>query len=349
MEAIGIMARPQPPADELSFRLLNDFQRDFPLCDEPFACLADDLGTGEEAVIKTLRELQASGRVSRVGAVFAPRRIGVSTLAALSVPEACLAEVAGLVNAFPGVNHNYEREHRYNLWFVVTAASAGRLDATIRAIEDGSGLPVLRLPLLDEYHIDLGFALDRLHRQRPARRAVPAVSIDPIPVRLDAIGERLAGVIQNGLPLVPHPYRAVGERIGSDGATVRQRIADWLALGVVKRFGVVVRHRELGFTANAMMVHDVPDEAVAEVGRRLAGEDAITLCYRRPRVLPDWRYNLFCMIHGCDRGEVEARIEALRRDYGLGEYAHEVLFSRRRFKQQGARYVENTDQVACRA
>ncbi|HCN68307.1 MAG TPA: Lrp/AsnC family transcriptional regulator, partial [Candidatus Accumulibacter sp.] len=118
----------------LDFRLLNEFQRDFPLCPAPFAELASRLGVAESLVLQGLESLRREGKIARVGAVFAPKRIGASTLAAMAVPAGKLSAVAEAVSRFPEVNHNYEREHRYNLWFVVTAGSEGRLHATLGAI-----------------------------------------------------------------------------------------------------------------------------------------------------------------------------------------------------------------------
>jgi DNA-binding Lrp family transcriptional regulator len=347
---------PSDAVSRLEFSLLNDYQHDFPLCSSPFATIAAAKGSDEATVVATLQRLQASGRVSRLGAVFAPRRIGVSTLAALAVPPARLPEVASLVSGFAEVNHNYEREHRFNLWFVATASSAERLAGTLAAIEAASGLAVLRLPLEEEFHIDLGFALDRVHAPRsPARLAAHAArtigrvaGTPPAEVRLDGTAAAIAGVLQSGLPLVAEPYRALAATVGCSEAEVLRQIDDWLASGIVKRFGVVVRHRELGYTANAMVVHDIPDALVGDIGRRLALEPAITLCYRRPRVLPDWPYNLFCMIHGRQRDEVERRVAELRKSHGLEAFPHALLFSRTRFKQQGARYVDDTPQ-ACSA
>ncbi len=153
------MLQPGRALSELEKRLLNDFQRDLPLSPQPFAELAQRLGTDETTVIETLSRLQAEGLVSRVGPVLAPHRVGVSTLAAMAVPPERLAEVAELVSGFPEVNHNYEREHRLNLWFVATAASRAQLLSVLDEIESRSGLEVLDLPMLEDYHIDLGFTL----------------------------------------------------------------------------------------------------------------------------------------------------------------------------------------------
>jgi len=145
---------------ELERHLLNDYQRGFPLSPTPFRDIAEDLGVAEAEVLEKLRDLAERRVVSRVGPVFAPKRIGASTLVAMAVPAERLAEVADLVNALPEVNHNYEREHRYNLWFVLTASDEQRLDEALAGIERSTGLPVISLPLLEDFHIDLGFPLD---------------------------------------------------------------------------------------------------------------------------------------------------------------------------------------------
>lgn len=320
----------------MDFRLLNDFQRDFPLCPAPFAELAARLGVAESAVLRSLEQLRREGKISRVGAVFAPKRIGASTLAAMAVPPEKLGIVAEAVNRFPEVNHNYEREHRYNLWFVVTAGSEGRLQAALGAIEQAAGYPILKLPLVREFHIDLGFALDgKGEKSRPAARAETFAAPSP----LDELERRLVMALQEGLPLFIRPFQVLAGRVGCAESEVLERISRWCEEGVIKRFGVVVRHHELGYTANAMLVQDIPDERVGALGEALAREPGVTLCYQRPRVAPDWPYNLFCMIHGQARGEVEAKIAELRARLGLTDCAHDVLFSLTRFKQTGARYA----------
>ncbi|OGB32008.1 MAG: hypothetical protein A3F78_05615 [Burkholderiales bacterium RIFCSPLOWO2_12_FULL_61_40] len=325
----------------VEFALLNDFQRDFPLVARPFAELAQRLGVDEDTVIASLQAMRQGGLVSRIGAVFRPNVVGVSALAALSVSAARLEEVAAYVSALPEVNHNYEREHRFNLWFVVTAASADQLRRVFEKIERtcrcGS---VLVLPLLEQFHIDLGFGLEvsnspYFQHESQLRRDVGAIDV--------TAQERVfMAALQAGLPLVSRPFAALGWAEADAIALLKQ----WVTLGVIKRFGVVVRHHELGFNANAMVVWDVPDAAVSEVGRRIADSRRVSLCYRRPRELPHWPYNLFCMIHGKDRQEVEQRIAALVQACGLQSYPHAILFSCRRFKQCGARYVPDGNHAA---
>lgn len=145
--------------DALDRRLLDDFQSGIPLAPRPFALMAEQLGVAEAEVIARLQRLTKAGAVSRVGPVFRPRQVGASTLAAMAVPPERLAEVATLVNGFPEVNHNYEREHDFNLWFVLTAPDQTRLEQVLDEIGRRAGLPVMDLPMLAEYHIDLGFPL----------------------------------------------------------------------------------------------------------------------------------------------------------------------------------------------
>ena len=150
---------PEPGLTALEKCLLNEYQRGFPLCPEPYAEIAAQLGVSEADVIRTLESLQRRGFVSRVGPVFASQRAGASTLAALAVPEDRLESVADQVSAYAEVNHNYQREHAWNLWFVVTAPDQQRVEQVLADIEAVTGLPLLNLPLQRAFFIDLGFPL----------------------------------------------------------------------------------------------------------------------------------------------------------------------------------------------
>jgi DNA-binding Lrp family transcriptional regulator len=152
------MTTPQP-LNELERRLLNDYQHELPLSPTPYSVMADELGVSEQQVLQTLERLREWGLISRVGAVFRPNSIGASTLAAMSVPVDKLEQVAETISRYPQVNHNYEREHEFNLWFVVTAENEAALCRVLDEMETGTGYPVLALPLLEDYHIDLGFDL----------------------------------------------------------------------------------------------------------------------------------------------------------------------------------------------
>jgi DNA-binding Lrp family transcriptional regulator len=315
--------------------LLNEYQHNFPLVKQPFLAIGEQLGITEDEVIERLEYLSAQGVVSRVGPVFSPGCIGTSTLAALAVPIESLEEIACWINALPEVNHNYEREHTYNLWFVVAAPDQAWLDAVLQKISQHSALPMLVLPLLEPFHIDLGFDL---HGGCGALRK-PSASFSQI--RLDNVQSTIVAELQSGIKLERQPFALLSATVNLTEDAVIRQISDWQNDGVIKRFGVVVRHHELGYRENAMVVWDVPDKQVSAFGKLAAQQENVTLCYRRPRQLPDWPFNLFCMIHGTDRQVVMAQIETLAKNTGLEAFQTQVLFSCRRFKQGGARYVAN--------
>ncbi len=324
--------------EPLEQRLLNDFQRNLPLVPDPWAALGRETGSSATRVLETLGELTTRGMVSRVGPVFRPHSVGTSTLAAMAVPPGRLESVAHMVSACPQVNHNYQREHRFNLWFVAAAAEQVELDQCLATIEAVTGIEVLPLPLVEAYHLDLGFDL-----QGSRRRTARGGHAPPARRRLtDADDLALVAAIQHGLPLVARPFAELGRRVGLGEAQVIARLRSWADNGIISRIGVVVRHHELGYRANAMVVWDIPDAQVSTTGWRMAGFDFVTLCYQRTRHLPRWPYNLFCMIHGQDRESVLNQVAQVEAGCDLTHASHEVLFSVRRFKQCGARY-QSTD------
>ena len=156
------------------------------------------------------------------------------------------------------------------------------------------------------------------------------------------INERLLiETLQHGLPLVSHPYAEIAKQINASENEVIEHIKQMQNRGDIKRMGIVVRHRQLGYTANAMVVWDVPDESVDSIGECFGRFDFVTLSYRRPRRLPDWPYNLFCMIHGQDREDVLLNLQRLIDNCETQQLNHSVLFSNRCFKQRGAVYIHN--------
>lgn len=326
------MNAPREPFAALDLALLNDWQRGFPLTDRPFDAIGLQHGCGAAEVQSRYRALLASGALSRIGGIFGVGAGGSAMLCALAVPASELAHVAQQVNAFDYVNHNYARQHHWNLWFVVTAPSVADRDACVDQIEALVGLRALRLPMKRAFRIDLGFDLKTGHCQAaPHRRCAPIHEAD----------QALAAAIEAGLPLTDQPYSQWAEQSGRSQSDVLAKIAQWLADGTLRRFGAVVRHHELGVTANAMTVFNVPDEALLAYGQALAQQAGVTLCYARQRDM-GWPYNLYCMVHGRTEAETRAHIEQARQATGLTAFEHAVLFSTERFKQTGGRYFRSS-------
>lgn len=315
--------------------LLNAWQRDLPLVPRPYDALGVAHGISGAQVRALLQGALDRGEASRVGAVFGVGSGGAGMLCALRVPPQDLERIASFVNAEPGVNHNYAREHALNLWFVATATDDARLQACVDRIERATSLAALRLPMRRAYRIDLGFDLDGAHPGKP-HMALPTA---PVSAALRPLAARL----EQGLPLVERPFAALGEPLGLGEDEVIAALADWCERGTLRRLGVVLRHHEFGISANAMTVFELPESEIDAAGERLAAQPGVTLCYRREHA-PGWPYTLYCMIHGRKRETVLDLIDAAMRSAGLADRRHEVLFSTRRFKQTGARYFSESAQ-----
>lgn len=158
----------------------------------------------------------------------------------------------------------------------------------------------------------------------------------------DSRDRQLLECIQLGLPVCPRPYAEIGKRCAMSEAEVIARLARLKQNGLIKRMGIIVKHHSLGYRANAMVVWNVPDELIAQLGGHACRFPFVTLCYQRPRQ-PEWPYNLYCMIHGKDRAIVLMQLEQLNQTCGLANFEQEILFSRRCFKQRGALYRRNPD------
>ncbi len=315
--------------------LLNRWQRGFPLCRAPFAVIADAAGMDEAAVIDRFARLRADGRMSRIGGLFGAGAGGDGLLAAYAVPAERLGEVAARVSAHPAVNHNYAREHAFNLWFVVHGPDAAAVDAVVDALDAAVGARALRLRMQRAYRIDLGFDL----RQATAAGAsAAALRVQPVAPPVADADRALAALVEDGLPLLARPFDAWAQALRRSPQQVLATLSGWLDAGTLRRFGAVVRHHEFGFAANAMTVFNVPDAAVDACGEALAREAAVTLAYRRSRAsAAGWPYNLYCMVHGRSRAAVEDALAALIPRCGLDQVDRAVLFSSHRYKQTGPR------------
>lgn len=314
--------------------LFNRWQRGFPLVARPFEALGHGCGLGGDEVLQALREGLAQGEISRVGAVFGVGAGGAGLLCAMQVPAGRMDEVAACVNGEPAVNHNYAREHAWNLWFVVTARDRASVQACVSRIEAATGLVAMRLPMRRAYRIDLGFDLFQRAGAMPGMR--PAEPVEP---ELRPLAARL----EAGVPLVERPWALLGAPLGMPEDRVLQALQAWCARGTVRRMGVVLRHHEFGIAANAMTVFSLPAVQVDAAGERLARQPGVTLCYRREPA-PGWPYALYCMVHGRERQAVRRVIAEAVTGAGLGACEHQVLFSTRRFKQTGSRYFADSMQ-----
>ena len=155
----------------------------------------------------------------------------------------------------------------------------------------------------------------------------------------------LLGALEDGLPICSSPFKALGKTIAMSEEDVLARLVRMKENRIITRFGLVLHHRQLGYRANAMVVWDIPDHLVDECAAKITTSDFVTLCYCRTRRLPDWKYNLYCMIHGRERDLVEQQIEDLKSAAGLNSFDSQTLFSSRCFKQRGARFTSGIQKM----
>ena len=310
-------------------RLLDDWQRDFPITDRPFSELAAAVGETETDVINRLSRMRAAGRITRVGATITPGTISASTLAAVAAPPDLIEEIAAQINAEPGVNHNYLREDHWNLWFVATGPDKEHVHDSLERISERTGLKVLNLPLVRPFNVDLGF---RMTGKGPALRPPRTPDCTVMHPGDAALLQQLT----RGLPISEQPYHELARKLDLDADALMQRVRILLEAGIISRLGVIVRHRALGWSANAMVVWDMPAEQVAVAGPALAAHPGVTLCYERRPVPGEWPYRLYCMIHARARSEAREVLEGAKALPELQGADHKVLFSTRCFKQTGA-------------
>ena len=326
--------------DAVDAALVDGYQSDFPVVERPFHVVGEELGIDESAALERVRRLRDRGIFRRFGAVLNPPVIGSSTLAAVSVPEARFEAVAEIINGYRQVNHNYRRDHEWNMWFVVTAASREKRDSILAEIEERTGCAVLNLPMLTDYYIDLEFPVvndDAFARESVAATDASATRIsEDATAGLSELDAALLVEIQDGFPLSATPYRDIADAIDADVDEVVAAVDRLLAEGCIKRIGCVVNHIVTGFDANCMVVWDVPDDELDVLGESVGEIPYVTLCYHRPR-RPDqgWEYNLFTMIHGREADAVDAKIDELAAEHLPVD--HERLYSTATLKQTGAR------------
>jgi DNA-binding Lrp family transcriptional regulator len=314
--------------------LIDRWQHGFPLVEKPFEVVGRFAALDQDETIGIFRKMRENDVISRVGAVVRPNTVGASTLAAMQVPEERLEQVADTVSREPLVTHNYEREHALNLWFVITGAGPEAIAATIERIRRKTGLDVVDLPMLRAYHLGLGFSLGAAPLQRRELA-------DPTDYHPDPRDKAILAAIEDGLPLIERPYRAVADKLDIKQSEVIDRLDHLNASGIVTRFGCVVRHEKLGYRSNAMAVWDVPDDRLDEFVESFARHPKVTLCYRRPRRLPLWPYNIFCMVHARSRWDAFTVIDEINLEADTGLLRQAVLFSKRCFKQRGAVFSEH--------
>jgi DNA-binding Lrp family transcriptional regulator len=317
--------------------LLYQMQNSFPMTDRPFKVIADELGTTEANVLETVQRLKEDKIIRQTSAIFDTKRLGyTSSLVAFKVAEERIDAAAEIINAHPGVSHNYLRNHDYNIWFTMAVAPDSKLglERTIDILKEKTNAEdAIILPTLKMFKIAV--KMDTTGR-RAKKEKVKKAAHKP----LDLTPEYIAVIqeLQKDIPIVSEPFKEATEHLGMDYETFFAMAHELKAAGVMRRFATILNHRRAGFGANAMSVWAVPEADGERIGKQLAEFSAVSHCYLRPSY-PNWPYNLFAMVHAKTQEACDTLIDEMAAETGLSEYGK--LYSTREFKKQRLVYFDD--------
>ncbi len=329
--------------DIVDRRLLDLLQRDFPPTTQPFAAIGERLGLPEEEVLARVRRLKSpdeKGLIRQISAIFNTSALGYkSTLVAMQVPQDEIERAAAAINGHPGVSHNYQRDHAWNLWFTLAVPPDEDLESTVQAlVEKAGGYPYRLFPALRVFKIAVQLdiegasgisAVDSPQGSRPT----PALT-----VRDRAFIREL----QKDIEIVSQPFADVAERLGVS----QEEVVAWLqqakAAGWLRRFAAILRQRQAGYVANGMVAWRVPQDSIERVATVAASLPQVSHCYQR-LTYPDWPYNLFTMIHAKSKENCQAVAREISQETGVSDYV--ILFSTKEYKKARLKYFDPAQEV----
>lgn len=314
--------------------ILSRIQKKFPLVARPFEVIADELGMSEDEVLAILQEQKRANVIRQTSAIFDTKRLGyISSLVAFKIAPEKISDAVKIINSHPGISHNYERNHDFNIWFTLAVAPNSKLglQKTVEVLAEATKADdFIILPTLKLFKINVKLNTTGKDEKKEEVKRVQHKEIELTPLHHSII--RYA---QNDIEFVQEPFKKMVEAIGMDYDTFFKALDELQEAGVMRRFASILNHRKAGFSANAMVVWDV-DEANGEaIGEKAAAFSAVSHCYLRPKY-PNWPYNLFTMVHGKSEDETNSIIEEMAAE--IEAKSHMPLYSSREFKKVRIEY-----------
>ncbi|MCP2506197.1 MAG: Lrp/AsnC family transcriptional regulator [Nitrosopumilus sp.] len=327
--------------DESDKELLNEIQWTFPLVTRPFDAIAKKFDTTPEIIKEKLKNLKEIGVLRQLSAIFDTRKLGyTSSLVAMEIEHDELDHVASQINRHPGVSHNYERDHQFNLWFTLAVPPGADLNDELEKFNVLKGIKKVRmLPTLQLFKIGVKLDLvdDKKHDIAPSeeKKEIKNIEFKPTEQDKDFIRE-----LQKDMEIIDEPFVKAAKNLGITEDEVFAKMKHYEDVGVMRRFAAILRHRQVGFTANGMIVWKVPEDRITSVGETLGSFPQVSHCYERP-TYDDWPYNVFSMIHCKTHDEAYDVAKTIQDQINVDEY--KILFSSREFKKTRVEYfVENS-------
>lgn len=321
--------------DDTDKKLINAVQKEFPLIEEPFFNLGLRLGIGSGEVLRRIDRLKRDGAIGLIGPVIDARRLGYqTTLVVLQVAEGRLDQAAKTISQHPGVSHCYEREHRFNLWFTLTVPAITDMENEIHKLASlVSTGAVLNLPAVRVFKIGAYFDIAGDNGSLPN---VNHSSLLPENIDLSSTERMVINELQMDLPLLPRPFDLMSTRVSIEVEEFLNQCRSLQQRGIMRRFGALIRHSQVGFTANAVACWATEPAIVEVAGRKMAEFPEISHCYQR-RTTHLWPYNLFGVIHSRSREACRRTVAQVSHKTGLDKCV--VLFSSREFKKTRVKYL----------
>jgi siroheme decarboxylase len=322
--------------DKLDKEILNEIQWTFPLVSRPYSEIAKKFGISDDEMMQRLSALKQAGIIRQLSAIFDTRRLGYkSALVAMAISPDKLDQVANQINRHPGVSHNYERNHQYNLWFTLAVPPGSDLKSEIAKFSKLQGINKVRmLPTIKLFKI--GVKLEMVENKKaevkPTEEKKKISDVKFVPTEDD---KNYIRELQKDLEIITRPFLKSAKRLGITEEQLLEKAKYFEEIGVMRRFAAILRHREAGFVANGMIVWKVPQERIEEVGTQLGAFPQVSHCYQRP-IYPDWPYNVFSMVH-CKSNE-EAQVIAKQIEEQIDVHDYRILFSSREFKKTRVEY-----------
>lgn len=324
--------------DIIDKKILNEIQWVFPLAERPFLELSKHYDLSEEEIIHRIIRLKQIGLIRQINAIFDTRRLGYkSALIAFAVYPDKLDYVAGEVNKHPGVSHNYERNHEFNMWFTLAVPPNADMKMDLDKMASLDGVIKYRLlPTVKLYKI--GVRLDMVNNDPQKPEPTEEVkNLNPEKFSLSDHDKDFIRQLQKDLKIIPEPFKEMSEDLGITTSELFTKAKEYERIGVMRRYAAILRHRDAGFSANGMIVWKVPEAKIDETGFKLAAFPQVSHCYRRP-VYPDWPFNLFSMVHARTTEAAEKMAIEMSRHIGVKDYS--ILFSSREFKKERVKYFQ---------
>ena len=322
-------------------QLLNDIQWVFPLVDRPYLEISKRHNMSEDEVMRRIAYMKDMGLIRQINAIFDTRRLGYkSALVAFAVIPDKLDSVANEVNKHPGVSHNYERNHDFNMWFTLAVPPYGEMKRDLDRLASLDGVIKYRLlPTLKLYKI--GVRLDMVNDDTEKPKPIDEVKqLNPKKIEITENDKHFIRELQKDLKVIPEPFKEMAENLSITTTELFSKAKEYEKNGVMRRFAAILRHRDAGFSANGMVVWQVPDEKIDEIGYKLAAFPQVSHCYRRP-VYSDWQFNLFSMIHARTLEAAEKIAVEMSEIVEIKDYR--ILFSSREFKKERVKYFEESN------